>query len=764
MSENRTVSSELSRDLSLFHVTMMGLGMMIGAGVFVGISLSVQGAGPGGLLLTMGLNGLLALFSAMSFAELASAIPRAGGAYNFARVAFGRGPSFLAGWMEWLASSVAGGFYAIVFASFTMRFLNEAFALGLSEAWLNVCVRLLAVGAAGVFIAINYRGSSETGKIGAIFTVGQMLFVLAIAVAGIVVTILHPERLRNFTPFMHPDGWVRLLGTMGVIYVAFEGFEVIAQAGDETVDPKRNLPKAMLYSVLVVTITYLLVAFASVMAITPAAIEGEPAAGTVRQWFEQQGSEIAGFAEAIKLLMPYGGVLVTLAVLFSATSALNATIYSATRASYALGRDRLLPGLFATISHTRKTPVAALGFTSILVLAVAVLLSPKDASATASMTFLSLFFVVNLCVIRVRRHMGDELDYGYLMPLFPLIPILAIIGQVALAGGILMESVPAWVVAASWITLGVGVYLGYSRTRAAPTAEEIRVLEERPAPVPVPTGAAHRTMVAVANPYNALELVQTTHRICGVRGGSIELIHMVPVPDQVPLSDASRYMLEGREGLLEAMLSLGLQYPVSTTIRYCRSMARGIVSAVREKRIGTLILGWHGRAAGGLFTLGSTVDPVIERSPCDVVVLKNCGGNRVFRNVLVPLAGGPNGALALEIATILADPDAGCVTPFTVMTGRHLFDIEAFVNAHADRLRLPRQRVQSKAVGAQDVVAAILEEAKDYDLVVIGSTHEAAVRHMRTAPIPETVAQRCDLPLVMVRASGGIRSWIRRYV
>ncbi len=105
------VTAELSRDLSLFHLTMMGLGMMIGAGVFLGIGNAIRIAGPGGVLLTFALNTLLALFTAMSYAELSSAIPRAGGAYNFARIGFGGGTSFLAGWMEWFASSVAGSMY-----------------------------------------------------------------------------------------------------------------------------------------------------------------------------------------------------------------------------------------------------------------------------------------------------------------------------------------------------------------------------------------------------------------------------------------------------------------------------------------------------------------------------------------------------------------------------------------------------------------------------------------------------------------------------
>ena len=116
------VTAELSRELSLFQITMMGLGMMIGAGVFLGTGKSIGYAGPGGVLHTFALNGRIAMFTAMSYAELSSAIPRAGGAYNFARIGFGRGTSFVAGWMEWFASSVAGALCAVCFATYTVRF------------------------------------------------------------------------------------------------------------------------------------------------------------------------------------------------------------------------------------------------------------------------------------------------------------------------------------------------------------------------------------------------------------------------------------------------------------------------------------------------------------------------------------------------------------------------------------------------------------------------------------------------------------------
>ena len=767
------VSSELSRDLTLFHATTMGLGMMIGAGVFVGMGNSIRAAGPGGLVLTFALSGVVALLTAMGYAELSSAIPRAGGAYNFARIGFGRGASFIAGWMEWFASTVAGSMYAIVFSMYVLGFLEGLGWLG----WLPVSAyaaeRILAVCIAVLFIYINYRGASETGKAGAIFTIGQMLFMVLIAAAGLVTIARDPSRMANFDPFVAGGQWHKLLVAMGFCYVAFEGFEVIAQAGDEIVEPRRNLPKAMLYSVFVVTLTYIAVAFATVVStkvgpdlVREVVQEGETGvlgeALAPWQWIGQFKGK--GFEKAVARLMPYGNLLVVLAVVFSSTSALNATIYSATRASYALGRDRMLPAFFAKIHSRRKTPWLALLATGALLISVVIGVRwVEDVVSSASLMFIFLFLLVNLCVIKIRRNMGDELRYGYLMPLFPYLPLVAIACQLALVAFLHEMSVSACVIAPAWVALGGGVYLLYSRKRTISTEDEIRVLEEDRAP---DTGAGrYRVMVSVANPKNAVDLVRNTYKLCEARKASVELLHMVPVPAQVPLSDAEHYMMEGKEGIVEAMLYLAPQFPLSTTIRYCRNIARGIVSAVRQKRTNMLIMGWHGQPRRYAFRLGSTVDPVIERSPCDVVVMKNCS-YREYRRVLVPLAGGPNGALALEIASILAEKEESQVTAFTVKRGEHAFDIDGYVESASGMLALPYESLRTKVVESGDVTSAILKEAEegDYDLVVLGATREPLLRQMTRETVPDLIARSCRKPLVMVKASGGIRGWIKRYI
>ncbi|MGA1868281.1 MAG: amino acid permease [bacterium] len=753
MIEKPQVSSELSRELSLFHITMLGLGMMIGAGVFIGIGNAIFVSGPGGATLTFSLNGIIAMFTALSYAELSSAIPRAGGAYNYARIGFGRGTSFIAGWMEWFASTVAGSLYAVTFSIYTVRYLEilGLFAwTGLSTPVLEKIVTILV---AVFFLYINYRGASETGRIGAVLTLGQTSFLLLIGAVGIFVAIKDPVRFQNFNPFL-PYGWSKLLITMGFTFVAFEGYEVIAQTGDEAIDPKRNLPKAMIYSVFIVTITYVSVAFATIVSIK------EGAQGVVGAPWEWIGAfKERAFGEAISRLMPAGNLLLTLAVIFASVSALNATIYSATRASYALGRDNMLPTFFAKVSRKRKTPYIALFASGVILILVATVLPTMDVASSASIMFLCLFFLVNFCVIKIRANMGDELEYGFLMPFFPTLPIVAIVCQGILTAWLIHMSLIAWIVAPAWIGAGIVIYHSYAKSHAISTADEIQVLEEEKAP----QGDEYRIMVTVANPKNSLEIVRTTYRLCEAKKARVEILHMVEVPEQVPLTDADKYMLEGKEAIVEAMLYLLFYFPISTTIRYCRNIARGIVHAIKIKKINMLIMGWHGKPKAYEFKMGSTIDPVIERAPCNVVIVKGCSKPN-FKRVLVPIVGGPNGPFALEVASILADKDGGEIIAYTVEGDGRTFDINAYIEKHRKRICLPSERIHIKKDSAHSPVEAILKESTHYDLVVLGCTREPMIYQMIRETIPETIAKKCTTPLVMVKASGKIRSWIKRWI
>ncbi|MBW2112520.1 MAG: amino acid permease [Deltaproteobacteria bacterium] len=746
------ITTELSRNLNLLHITMMGVGMMIGAGVFLGVGNAVGVAGPGGVVLTFAFNAVIALFTAMSYAELSSAIPRAGGAYNFARIAFGRGPSFLAGWMEWFASSVAGSLYAVTFALYTVHYLIQLGFISVSGIQLLLVEKGVAILVAGLFIYINYRGASDTGTMGVFFTLGQTVTLVFISLVGIWTAIVEPERLANFRPFL-PNGWGRLLITMGFTYVAFEGFEVIAQTGDEAVEPRRNLPKAMLYSILIVVFTYVGVAFASVVAVKGV---GEPA----WIWIGSHGAK--GFGEAVSMLIPsYGGILVTITVIFASTSALNATIYSATRASYALGRDGVLPPIFSRLHPKRRTPFGALLFTGALVMAVAAFLPTIDVASSASMMFLFLFFMVNLCVIRIRRNMADEMTYGFVMPLFPLPPVAAILMQGILAVWLVHMSPLAWVVGPLWVICGIVIYRFYSRERAVRTEDEIVVLEEES----IPKKRAFRVLLSVANPANAIPLARNCYRVCRARGDrtEVEVIHMVPVPPQVPLSDAPKYAQPGQEAIAEAMLYLSPRFSFGSTMRYCRNVGRGVISAARERKADLLIMGWHGRGKRG-FILGSTVDPILERATCHILLFKDCVPMR-YTKVLVPFAGGPNSAFAIETAAAMVEQDGGRVVVFNVAPpGTPTRDIDAFLAETVPGINAPSSLFESRYAVSRDLLGSLLHEAGDYDLVVIGATEDPLFRQRFIGSLPEEFARRCGKPLIMAKARHPVKSFIRRWI
>ena len=145
------------------------------------------------------------------------------------------------------------------------------------------------------------------------------------------------------------------------------------------------------------------------------------------------------------------------------------------------------------------------------------------------------------------------------------------------------------------------------------------------------------------------------------------------------------------------------------------------------------------------------------------MILKNCGDHE-FKRVLVPLAGGPNGGLALELAGVLAARNDGEVVALSVDTGKGTFDIDGFVEAQRGRIALPEERVTTKTIKAAYVVEVILRESESYDLIAIGCTGQRPMYQFATASIPEAVAEQSKKPVVMVKASGGIRSWLKRWM
>ncbi|MFB6081410.1 MAG: APC family permease, partial [Halanaeroarchaeum sp.] len=222
--DRAALETELSRDMSVFDITFIGVGAMIGAGVFALTGFAAGMAGPA-LVLAFALNGFVALFTAVSYAELGAAFPEAGGGYLWVKEALVDPNGFYAGWMSWFAHAVACSLYAVTFGAFLLEFiiygtgLDHGFRL-LGFVTPGMVDKALAVLIIASFAYINFRGAEETGKAGVIVTAIKVVILGVFIVFGILATISTPTWPQKFlsNPEFMPNGVVGIIGAMGFTY------------------------------------------------------------------------------------------------------------------------------------------------------------------------------------------------------------------------------------------------------------------------------------------------------------------------------------------------------------------------------------------------------------------------------------------------------------------------------------------------------------------------------------------------------------------
>ncbi len=461
-------TQRLKRSLGLLEATMIGVGAMIGAGIFGLTGIAAGKAGPVGLLLAFALNGIVTSMTGLTYAELGAAMPEAGGGYLWVREGLSRFWGFFSGWISWFSHSVACSLYAVLFATFFVELVEVAgIAVGKEPLWLGLSaeqwlIKGLVLVVVALFLWINYRGASETGLVGNIVTITKVAILLTIAGFGVKAMLRAPDASlvwQNFQPGL-PHGWAGVFAAMGLTFVAFEGYEIIAQTGEELFEPEKNLPRAIFLSIGIVVAIYLIVAFVAVGVPVQKALGMQP-----WQYLAQYGER--GMVRIAEFIMPYGRVLMLIGGLASTTSALNATVYSSSRVSFAMGRGRDLPAFFGQVHPRTHTPHWAILMSGLLIAFMGVALPVADVAGGASLTFLVLFLLTNFTLIRLRKT-HPHLPRAFRVPWVPYLPILTVLIQGFLAGHLFEASPLAWYATILWTLLGVGLYYGYIRARQQP--------------------------------------------------------------------------------------------------------------------------------------------------------------------------------------------------------------------------------------------------------------------------------------------------------
>ena len=777
----------LARTLGLFDAVMFGLGAMIGAGVFVLTGIALGAAGPGAIV-AFALNGIVTTFTAFSYAELASAIPEAGGGYAFVKRAMPRVMGFLAGWMLWFAYTVACALYAVGFGGYFIELLGgywpAAHAALVGALGHQAAVSVVAFVICGFFISLNVLGADVTGKAENVVTMAKIVILGVFIAFGLAALFQRPDAMGAFRP-MFPKGMAGILVAMSLTFIAFEGYDLIATVSEEVKEPTKNIPKATFIALWTAVIIYLLIILVSVGAVLPSkfavfglTFDQLPLGLGIEAPLDPNDPEIntaweilgiykeTGIVRAAENFMPrFGVALIVFGGLFSTMSALNATVLASSRVSFSMGRERMLPSALGIIHPIRRTPQVAVLITGLIIVVVAVTLPLEVVGSGASLMFLLSFALTNaaMIVIRVRE---PDLPRGFRAPLFPLLPILGIISNLGLALYQLTFLPMSWYVGLIWIAIGAVVYLVYTSRVAEEEARPVTILhEERLVP------RDYTVMIPLANEEQGRMLGILGAAIAKAHDGEVLALHVVRVPVQLSISNGRMFLREGRP-ILEMAIHQAREadVPVHTLITLDRHIGRAITNAARERHVDLMLLGWPGHTDSPRSAYGSVIDLVAEVPPCDLAVVR-FRKRREPRRILVPTSGGLHAKLAISLAIDQARRFVERTGDAPVITLQYIcVPASARPEVQAGGYELLRSLaagfdypLEVKVTAADDIVEGIVTESAKHDLVVIGATAGRLFDQVLFGTVPERVAMQAPVTVMMVKGyRGPVRSWIRR--
>ena len=394
-----TISDEqadgkFGRHLGLVGATNIGLGAMLGGGIYV-ISGTAAGIIGPALVVAYLVTGILAMFTAINYAEIASSIPKQGGGYTFAHDTIGGLPAFLTGWFLMIGNIVACGLYALAVAHTLVVFIADG-----TQYVAMIALVIIAI----TFVTNVVSVKSVSGVLG-ILNIVQAIILFSFVALGLL--FIEPSNLIPF--FAENAGLPAFMATVSFIYISFVGFELVTSASEEIKNPARNVPRAIFLTVAIGTGVYMAAALVLV--------------GVVP--FTQIAETFTPIADVFEAMIP-GGLIVGLAGMAASNyAALNATFLAGARIVYSMGRDRFLPKSFESVSKRLKTPIPALILVLVLVSLFALSADVVLVAQLAVFGYLIAQAIVNFSIIILRRK-GLSVPGTFQAPLFPFFPILGV--------------------------------------------------------------------------------------------------------------------------------------------------------------------------------------------------------------------------------------------------------------------------------------------------------------------------------------------------
>jgi APA family basic amino acid/polyamine antiporter len=446
--ETQEKDTQLKRAVGVLDLTALGLGAIIGTGIFVIIGEAIPTAGPS-IILSFVLAGVTCVFSALAFAELSSGIPVSGSAYTYSYATLGELAAWIIGWDLILEYGVSIAGVAIGWGAYLKDLLDSLFGISLPDSialppgeggTVNLPAAFLVLAVAGVLM-LGVRESARTNTIMVFFKLAVLALFLVLGI-----TAFHSS---NFSPFfVEGKGFGGTVTAATLIFFAYIGFDAVSTSSEEVKQPKRDLPIAIIGSLVIATTLYIAVAVVATGALP----------------FKELAGSDAPLADVLDkgAGITWGAQVISFGALVAITSVVLTLLYGQSRILFAMSRDGLMPKRVAHVHPTRRTPIFIIGVCGLLFAILAAFVPLKSIVELVNIGTLFAFVVVNAGVIILRRTRPD-MERGYRVPLVPIFPIIGIGLCVYL-----MADLPGitWLRFLIWMAIGLVIYFFYGRSHS----------------------------------------------------------------------------------------------------------------------------------------------------------------------------------------------------------------------------------------------------------------------------------------------------------
>ena len=684
----------LERRLGLKAVIAIAVSSMLGPGIFVLPGVVAQDAGSG-LWVSYLLAAILILPAALSKAELATAMPTSGGTYVYIERTFGPLIGTVAGLGLWLS-----------------LLFKTAFALIGIGAYLNIfgtfAVKESALAILAVIFFLNING---VGKISALLVL--ICTVCFTSMSGVSFwAMFSPDLSVSGTPL--ENGIPSIITSTATIFVAYAGVIKIAAIAEEIKDPNVNLPKGMIYSILIVSVLYIIVAL-GYMQVMPQ-LDGELDLKPIYTLGAVSGGELVG------------RILAGIAIFTMALMA-NAGVLAASRFPFAMARDNLLPSFLGKLSQKSLTPVTSIFVSCIIIVASMYALNVEALAKLASVFMIIMFVAVNITVIVLRESRVQWYKPGFRTKLYPALQSVG-----AISGMILLFSISQyfiWAFVAIAIP-GLLIYFLYTRKRVnrkgvlgvRGTRKDLIEAEpefQRNVEFPFSTDSSEREAKVVVSLYGKerspdmlIELGIAVSDHC-----EVEVAHLTEVPEQTSVHDiedsASVRSLARRIRTMARKNEVTIYFdPVTSHDIYAT------IHEISQRLHCTWLIREWGGWSRGTFTVHNQVGWLEEHLDCHLVTFKDAG-IRYFRKILVYISKDELSRLSIDFAAHLARVHDASVTIVSFIDEndetRVLEDVRSRLSDIAKSVKVP---TSISVIQADDKLEAVVNLSVEYDLLIVG--------------------------------------------